>query len=124
MKIKTDENIPKEACEILRNEGYDALSVWEQNLGGHPDSDISTVCRAEERILITLDTDFANIIAYPPDEHNGMIVIRTMDQSKPIVMNYIRRIADFMRSESPDRRLWIVDADRLRVRESKKGEIL
>ncbi len=32
MKFKIDENLPVELAEFLRNEGYDAITVIEQNL--------------------------------------------------------------------------------------------
>jgi predicted nuclease of predicted toxin-antitoxin system len=37
MKFKIDENLPVEAAELIRNEGYDAVTVWDQNLGGAAD---------------------------------------------------------------------------------------
>ena len=86
MEFKTDENLPSEVCELLRQAGHDAVSVLDQELGGRPDDDIATVCRMEGRALITLDTDFANILAYPPADHHGIVVIRTEDQSKPVVI--------------------------------------
>ncbi|HMO51489.1 MAG TPA: DUF5615 family PIN-like protein [Kiritimatiellia bacterium] len=60
MDFKLDENLPAEACQLLRNAGHDALSVLDQHLGGAPDSHVAAVCLAESRTFITLDTDFAN----------------------------------------------------------------
>lgn len=116
MEFKIDENLPSDACLILRDAGHDAVSVLDQQLGGHPDSDVANICQAESRTLVTLDTDFANIIAYPPEDYAGIIVIRTEDQSKPVVLAHVRRLVDILRSESPRRRLWILEADRVRVR--------
>jgi hypothetical protein len=36
MKFKTDENMPVEAAEELRQAGHDALSVADQLLAGQP----------------------------------------------------------------------------------------
>jgi predicted nuclease of predicted toxin-antitoxin system len=33
MKFKTDENLPIQAAELLRDAGYDALTVLEQGMG-------------------------------------------------------------------------------------------
>jgi hypothetical protein len=30
----------------------------------------------EQRVLVTLDTDFANPFVYPPEDHAGIVVIR------------------------------------------------
>ena len=41
--FKTDENLPREAADLLRNHGHDALTVVEQSLGGHPDPDVAAI---------------------------------------------------------------------------------
>ncbi len=117
MDFKTDENLPAEVCRILRDAGHDAVSVLDQRLGGRPDADIAAVCKAESRILITLDSDFANILVYPPRESPGTVVIRTADQSKPVVLELVHQIVTALALESPAKRLWIVEPRRIRVRE-------
>ena len=118
MRFKVDENLPSSSCDILQEAGHDALSVLDQAMGGDPDPDIASVCRAENRILVTLDTDFGNILAYPPADHSGIIVIRTQDQSKPILLEFVRRISSAMETESPAGKLWIVEPHRIRERAS------
>ena len=119
MQFKIDENLPAEAGEILRKYGHDALSVLDQRLGGYPDADIAAVCKSEARILVTLDIDFANILAYPPEDFSGIIVIRTEDQAKSVVLEIIHRIVAILESESPQGDLWIVESNRIRIRGSK-----
>ena len=116
MEFKLDENLPSEASQILRAAGHDAVSVLDQRLGGYPDTDIAAVCRSELRILITLDTDFGNILAYPPRDFPGIVVIRTDDQAKSCVLPFIRRLVVALKAESPQGRLWIVESRRIRIR--------
>ena len=71
MRFKLDENLPGEAVGLLSEAGHDVTSVLAQNLGGDRDPVIAAACAEEHRILITLDTDFANIRAYPPRESPG-----------------------------------------------------
>jgi predicted nuclease of predicted toxin-antitoxin system len=66
MKFKIDENLPVEFADLLCEAHYDATTVSEQKLEGQPDNSIAEICSREERILITLDLDFANIRVYPP----------------------------------------------------------
>lgn len=68
MQFKVDENLPLEVAELLRQAGYAAATVFEQQLGGEADADIASVCQQEGRALVTLDTDFADIRAYPPEQ--------------------------------------------------------
>ena len=119
MQFKVDENLPREACRILQSAGHDAVSVLDQHLGGYPDSDIAAICRSESRVLITLDTDFGNILAYPPEHYAGIVVIRTEDQARSVVLASIRRVVAVLKQESPQGELWIVESNRIRVRGSK-----
>ena len=57
MKFKIDENLPVEVADALRQAGHDALTVHDQQLTGRPDLDVAAVCRAEGRVLVSLDTD-------------------------------------------------------------------
>jgi len=86
MKFTIDENLPVEVAELLRSQGYDALTVEEQKLAGECDSIIIEVCRQEERILVTLDLDFADIRAYPPQDFAGIMVLRVNRQDKPYLL--------------------------------------
>lgn len=75
-KFKVDENLPRGVVELLAAAGHDAMSVQNQRLGGRPDSEIANACREEERALVTLDLDFADIRAFPPSDFGGIIVLR------------------------------------------------
>ena len=116
MDFKVDENLPSEACQILRDAGHNAVSVLDQHMGGRPDADIATVCASEMRCLVTLDTDFANMIAYPPGDYSGIVVFRSGNQAKPTVLGLIQQFLSVLASETLDRHLWIVEHDRIRVR--------
>jgi predicted nuclease of predicted toxin-antitoxin system len=76
MKVKTDQNVPVEAAEDLREAGHDAVTVDDEGLGGQPDARVADACRAEGRAILTLDLDFADIRVYPPGDYAGIIVLR------------------------------------------------
>jgi predicted nuclease of predicted toxin-antitoxin system len=44
MVFKVDENLPVEIADLLRQAGYDAVTVFDQHLEGSTDSDIASVC--------------------------------------------------------------------------------
>jgi predicted nuclease of predicted toxin-antitoxin system len=69
LKFKVDENLPTEYAPILREAGFEADTVSNEKLSGVGDSVLSERCRAEDRVLMTLDLDFANVQAYPPKSH-------------------------------------------------------
>jgi predicted nuclease of predicted toxin-antitoxin system len=76
VKFNTDGNLPLEASAVLRERGFDAETVWDEDLSGADDCVIAARVMSEGRILLTLDLDFANIQAYPPDRYAGIIVLR------------------------------------------------
>jgi len=116
MKFKVDENLPIEVADSLRQAGYDAASVPEQRLEGSPDPDIAYVCQQEGRALITLDTDFADIRAYPPEQFPGLIVLRLRRQDKLHVLETLGRLTPVLSSEPLEHLLWIVDETHIRIR--------
>jgi predicted nuclease of predicted toxin-antitoxin system len=116
MAFKVDENLPVELADLLRQAGYDAVTVFKQHLEGSTDSDIASVCQEERRVLVTLDTDFADIRAYPPAQFPGLIVLRLHRQDKPHVLEVLERLIPLLSSEPLEHLLWIVEETRVRIR--------
>ncbi len=117
MKFKIDENLPAEHAAILREAGHEADTVADQKLSGADDLAVSERCQAEDRILLTLDLDFANVQAYPPKSHSGIVVIRSSVQDKMTLISLLKRMLPVLRQRSPKQQLWIVEQDRIRYRE-------
>jgi predicted nuclease of predicted toxin-antitoxin system len=116
LKLKIDENLPRECAEILRDVGFEADTVADECLTGAEDSAIAVRTRAEGRVLITLDLDFANIQAYPPAEYAGIIILRSKRQDKHAVLALVHRIALVLTNRAPAGELWIAEPDRVRFR--------
>lgn len=121
MLFKIDENLPIEIGVLLIDAGHDAKTVNEQQLQGTKDSDLINLCKNENRVLITLDTDFSDIKAYPPHEFPGIIVLRVRSQVKHHVQKVFRQIIPLINREVLDQHLWIVEETRVRIR-GKDGE--
>ena len=116
MRFKIDENLPVEVTEVFRAAGHDTMGVLEQRLGGRPDPEVVDVCIQEGRVLVTLDVDFADIRAYPPDRSPGLIVLRIASQSKSLVVAYVHRVITALADNDCSNQLWIVERERIRVR--------
>jgi predicted nuclease of predicted toxin-antitoxin system len=115
-KFKVDENLPTETVELLAGAGYDAVSVGDQRMIGEPDANVAAVCRRERRAVVTLDLDFADIRAYPPNDYSGVIVLRLARLNKPRVLSVVRRLLPLLESEPLAGKLWIVEEGSVRVR--------
>ena len=93
------------------------MSVLEQNLGGAADYELAKICESEGRIFLTFDTDFANIRAYPPRAHAGLVVFRLLSQEKKYFLSVLKKLVPVLEAASPKQQLWIVEEDRIRIRE-------
>jgi predicted nuclease of predicted toxin-antitoxin system len=116
MKFKLDENLPIEASTLLREAGHDSITVLDQNMGGKADEHIIQICLQEQRALITLDLDFADIKTYPPSDYHGIFVLRVKQQSRSKVLEVLTRLIPVLSSEPIEKQLWIIEEGRIRVR--------
>lgn len=115
-QFKIDENLPVEIADLLVQAGYDAKTVNEQLLQGATDSRVIDVCKSENRILVTLDTDFSDIRTYPPEEYAGIVVLRVVRQDKPHLLDVFHRMIPLIDREPLNQHLWIVEDRRIRIR--------
>jgi len=116
-RFKLDENLPRLAHALLASAGHDTHTVNDEQLGGFPDSRVFDACVAENRILVTLDLDFADIRRYPPSDHRGIWILRPETQSIENVIAAIKGALALLGREPAANRLWIVEPNRVRIRE-------
>ena len=116
MRAKLDENLPVETAELLRAAGWICDTVHDEGLAGADDPTVGAACQAEARVLFTLDLDFADIRAYPPNKHVGIVVFRPAEPSRRQVLQLVVRVLPVLAAEWAEHQLWIVEPARVRVR--------
>jgi predicted nuclease of predicted toxin-antitoxin system len=120
MKLKLDENLSRHLKPVLAGLGHDVLTAADENLLSHPDTAIAATASREERILLTLDIEFADLRKYPPGTHPGIILFRPPSFGPNLVNTFI---ADFIRAADLSKFsscIAIVDHTHVRVRSPKK----
>ena len=118
-RFKLDENLPRDAEALLRDSGHDVHTVLDEQLGGHPDPRVFDAAQAEARLFVTLDLDFADIRAYAPGSHQGIWVLRPRTQSVDSTLALLRAALAALVTESTQGRLWIIEHERIRIREQR-----
>src|SRR5580658_6780378 len=116
MKIKLDENIGRRAIELLRSAGHDVTTVREQKPDGARDETLFDVCAGEDRVLITLDHDFGQVLRFPPERGAGLVILEPGPRVTP--GSLLDRSRDFLalaEAQSPKAALWIVEPGRVRI---------
>lgn len=94
MKIKLDENVPREAADALAVRGHDVHTVPSEGLRGRPDHEIRTATDREGRLLITQDLDFSDARLLSPGESAGIILLRLRARGRIALARRIEQIAD------------------------------
>ena len=67
MKLKLDENLSRHLKPVLSAQGHDVLTAADENLLSRPDMEIARAAVAEDRMLLTLDVEFADLAGIRPD---------------------------------------------------------
>ncbi len=94
MKLKLDENLSRHLKPVLIGLGHDVMTAADENLLSHPDTEIAQAANEEQRMLMTLDIEFADLRKYPPGSHPGVILFRLLSLS-PLSVNSF--VTDFVR---------------------------
>jgi len=70
-----DESLGAKVAELLRDQGWNAKYVAELGLDGHTDEDVFARAWADDRIVLTHDTDFLDDRRFPPHRNPGVVVL-------------------------------------------------
>ena len=117
MRFKLDENLPVAMVALFREAGHDAMTVVDQGFGGATDRKLMAVCAREDRVIVTMDTGFSDVRAYPPRAYPGIVLFRLGRQSRKHILRAATRLVRILSNASPEGQLWIVEEARIRVRE-------
>ncbi|MBI2469664.1 MAG: DUF5615 family PIN-like protein [Planctomycetes bacterium] len=120
MKFKLDENFGTRTQEIFRATGHDIQTVRSQELQGSLDQNLYEVCCKEQRCLVTLDLDFADVTRFPPTSSSGIVVIRIpRNPSFALLEQMVRQFLQVLTQMPVEKKLWIVEVGRIRIHQSE-----
>jgi predicted nuclease of predicted toxin-antitoxin system len=91
VKVKLDENLPAELLDDLRAAGHEADTVGEEGLTGAADAFILDRVRENRHVLFTLDKGIADVRAYPPEQHAGIVLFRPPSMGRGTTLAFVRR---------------------------------
>lgn len=115
MKVKLDENLGRRGEQLLVDSACDVSTVVSQQLCSVSDITLIEVCRAEGRVLITLDKGFANPLRFLPSRYPGIVVLRLAEPlRREDVEGALGRVLQLSQTRDPVGKLWIVDSTRIR----------
>ena len=121
MKIKLDENLSRRLKGPLSDLGHDVSTAEEEGLLSQPDSEIASAAKREDRIVFTLDLEFADLRKYPPGNHPGVILFRPKTMGPLAVNDFVLGFVKSHGESDLEGCTVIVEPDRLRIRRPVEG---
>jgi predicted nuclease of predicted toxin-antitoxin system len=91
-RVLLDQGLPRSAASLLRDEGWDVVHTGDIGLSRATDREILDFARTEERVIITLDSDFHTILAVTNASSPSVIRIRLEGLRGPDLALLIKRI--------------------------------
>jgi predicted nuclease of predicted toxin-antitoxin system len=89
MRFLLDMGVSVRVADWLRQQGHDAVHLRDEGLQQLSDRDILAKATAENRVTLTFDLDFAEIVALSPHVFTSVIIFRLRHPKSPTV---IRRL--------------------------------
>jgi predicted nuclease of predicted toxin-antitoxin system len=92
MKFLADMGISLRTVVFLRELGHDAVHLFEQGLGRLSDPSILQKARDEDRVLLTHDLDFGELMAASGAHLPSVVVFRLRDMRPDGVNAHLREV--------------------------------
>lgn len=120
LRLFTDHCVPNSIIQALGDAGCEVLRLTDCLPADSIDSVVISKAQELDSILVSLDGDFADIVAYPPAIYNGGMALRVGNHPE-IIPRLALALQDYL-SAHPDMnhykgKLLLVEAHRIRVRE-------
>ena len=114
MKILVEVGVGKAVEEWLRDHGYDMLAIRDID-PRMADDDILALAVGEQRLVITMDKDFGELVYHSGQPHAGVLLLRLEDASST---EKVRVVAEIFSNfgEQIEGHFSVYQAGRLRIR--------
>lgn len=116
MRIKIDENLPRQITILFGAKGRNATTVIEQGWGGLSDEGLWPLVQIDRRWLVTGDKGFADVRRYPPGSHCGVILLRPGEENRRGFIELALRLLDDLDLEELDGAVIVATPSGIRIR--------
>jgi predicted nuclease of predicted toxin-antitoxin system len=116
MKLLVDEALQDAVAHRLTTAGHDTTHVRLLGLAGHTDDDVMTVAIADNRVLVTTDTDFGTILALTGAAGPSVLLLRGIGDSVNERVDAILDVLPRVEHELSEGAVVVIEPDRFRIR--------
>ncbi len=114
MKFLVDENVPSIIVQWLKDSGFDVVEAGAISAGAE-DLHWLQIADAEQRIIITADKDFGELVFRDKLNTHGIILMRLFDQEIEERLSRIQEVWSVVEA-NPKGRFVVITSKRIRVR--------
>ena len=98
MKFLVDENLGSSVSKWLRQQGYDVVCIG-ADFSGIDDVAVLKKAYDENRILITCDTDFGELVFKYQHAHAGIILLRITNMDFDKILKFLQNVLNKHKNE-------------------------
>ena len=95
LRFFADHCVPHSVIQSLRDAGHEMFPLGDHLPVESPDSAVIEKAQQLDAILISLNGDFADIVAYPPDEYKGIIALQIRNRPE-VLSSIIERLRSYL----------------------------
>lgn len=99
MKFLADMGISPRIVSWLKSNGYDAIHLGEQGLEKLPDDEILIKALNEQRIILTVDLDFAQLLAISQESLPSVVLFRLGNETCEVMNQFLVEVLNRFESE-------------------------
>lgn len=114
--ILADQCVYGRTIQLLREKGFDVITLREVGSITLPDSQVLQLAVKADRILLTNDRGFGNILTYPPETHRGIIVLKISAETESAVHRVLLTLLEIHDREFLQQQMCVVDGHKYRFR--------
>jgi predicted nuclease of predicted toxin-antitoxin system len=123
-RFLVDEDLPRSTARALEAAGYEALDVRDVGLRGKTDQQVFEYAQSLGAVLVSADKGFGNLLAFPPDTHHGIVLVRVPNELPTANLNAILiRSLDALQGEDLRGVLVVVESGRTRLRRQVEPDL-
>lgn len=120
LRFLADHCVPNSIVQTLRDANHEVLRL--KDLLPVESSDAVVIAKAQEihAILLSLNGDFADIVAYPPEDYKGIVALQMRNRVETLP-HLMARLTAYLKAEPSIEhylgKLLVVEVGRIRIRQ-------